>query len=463
VNHLNPSEAEQGVIGGVFMRPDCYELADLEEEHFSDPRHRLIWRVIGEMRDAGQPIDEQTVLASIEARGYKAVELAYVAELALHINTPAHVEYLAGLVREAALTRAVRDALNAVVADILRGRLHGGEALSAALAAITRLDVRGKGEGASLIGQIVGARFKELEDLADLRKRGLSAMTGLPTSLRLLDDPAPDEHHQFCAERRGGPCNCDPIPGPSTLGGIQIGVINMLLGRPAMGKSALARTIVNACTAAGHGAHVFSMEDGRRATADNAVALFSQVPANRMRTLELNRGEMSKIGEAIPKIQKRRNWIVDHHRGYTPSEIVRCVRRQRKENGTRLVVVDYFNLVRFEAKRGQSRADQMRDGLEEFAVAAGNDDIAWLVLAQLNRDLEKRDDKRPTMADAKDCGAVEEMCKVMMAVYRDVVYTASSPADEMEVLLLKNSGGAPYTAKVKWNGPTMTVSDRMRQ
>lgn len=430
------TDAEASVIGGVFMRRECFDLVDLDADDFYDPRHRLIWSAITELAGASKPIDEVTVEATLAAWGKSDAVggIAFLAEFALRVPTPDAVATYADLVRATRITRSVMTTCAEAVAAMYDRSLDGNEAMSHLMSEFSRLERRGRHDDAQRIGVIVAQRRDEL----DAVQKGDAV--GIPTGLAKLDEPSED-------------------PSQSTLGGLQIGVINMLLGRPAMGKTGLARSIVNAATAAGHGAHVFAMEDGRRATADNAMAMVSRVAAHRIRSLEMNRGELGDVGRAMITLNARRNWIVDHRRGLTPAEIVRAVRRHRKENGTRLVVVDYLNLVRFSARKGASRADEMREGLEEFAVAAGNDDIAWLVLAQLNRDLEKREDKRPTMADAKDCGAVEEMCKVMLAVYRDHVYNAASDPSDMEILLLKHSNGAPYTARVHWDGPTMTVSN----
>jgi replicative DNA helicase len=455
----NDTECEAAVIGGVFMRRECFDLVDLVDEDFYDPRHRLVWAAITQLAAESKPIDELTVEATLADWGKSEAVggLAFIANFALRVPTPENVAAYAAVVRDTRISRDVMTLCAEATAAMYDRQLNGNEAMSQLLSEFGRLDRRGRADDAQPIGVILKQRLKELED------SGTGGMVGIPTGLAKLDRPAEPVHAPACGSWRGQRHDCEMVPGPSTLGGLQIGAINMLLGRPAMGKSALARSIVNACTTAGEGAHVFSMEDGRRATADNAMALASGVAAHRIRTCEMNRGEITKMNDAITSLGKRRNWIVDHRRGLTPAEIVRAVRRHRKENGTRLVVVDYLNLVRFPSRKGGSRADEMREGLEEFAVAAGNDDIAWLVLAQLNRDLEKRDDKRPTMADAKDCGAVEEMCKVMMAVYREHVYKPDHDASDMEVLLLKHSNGAPYTARVHWDGPTMTVSDSRRQ
>jgi replicative DNA helicase len=439
VNHLNPSEAEQGVIGGVFMRPDCYDLANLVEEQFFDPRHRLIWRVIGEMRTASKPIDEQTVMASIEARGYQAVELAYVAELSLHVNTEAHVEYLAGLVREAALTRALLTAAGELVADVKAGRITGGEAVGAGLRAMSSLDTA-SGDTTKTIGELVKARTKELEEMVN---RPGGALTGVPTGLTALD---------------------------SGLGGLQPGIVTLGAARPKMGKSAFGQKVSDACVAAGIGVHVFSIEDSWRAYTDRYLARKSDVAAEKIRSLAMNTEEFRRLVGACHGATKVKGWIIDSRHGLTPDELVRSVRRHRKENNTRLVILDYFNRLRF--NRSLSRQDQMREGFEDLCTAAADDGIAYLVFAQLNRGLEARDDKHPQMSDLKDCGALEEYAKAILSFYRESVYYESIPVEEhgmkrtraadpsrMEIGVLKNSNGPEFDVLAKWHGPTMRISD----
>ncbi len=92
-----------------------------------------------------------------------------------------------------------------------------------------------------------------------------------------------------------------------------------------------------------------------------------------------------------------------------------------------------------------------------LANAAKQDRIAYLVLAQLNRDCEKRDDKRPILPDLKAAGGIEEKAKCVVMLYRPHVYDESAPADLVELIVRKNNQGQTGTATALWDGPTIRM------
>ena len=99
-----------------------------------------------------------------------------------------------------------------------------------------------------------------------------------------------------------------------------------------------------------------------------------------------------------------------------------------------------------------------------LADAALQDRIAYLVLAQLNRDCEKRDNKRPILSDLKQSGAIEERSKCVLMLYRPAVYREVDkakqpyPESRLEIIVRKNNQGQTGRAIAEWHGPTTRVS-----
>jgi replicative DNA helicase len=450
-------DLEQSVLGGILLRNVVLsEIPSLEPGDFYDPRNRAVFAAYRALERDGKPID--TVLVEHELHRADKLEAiggpGYLGDLALKVPTPENTCEYAARVRDAALGRRVAERMAQVVEEWRQGLASGADLLSMALAQLSSLDAE-QPEEAKAIGDLVKARFQEFESMAEERARGGAAITGVPTGVAGLD---------------------------AKLGGYQPGIVTILCGRPGHGKSSKALAAADAASEAGMGVHLFSLEDSWRSYTDRALARQSGVPAESMRAANLNAGDLQRIQGAASRLWRRQGWKVDDRSGITADEIIRSVRRHRKKNGTRLVIVDYVQLVR--RPRGASEYEALGEIGVAFQTAAKQDGLAYLVLSQLNRELEKRADKRPQLSDLRGSGTLEEYCKAAVAVYRGSVYggrpkrevdydcdcqvrgecSAHQPTQDawerqMQLLLIKNSTGqCPARVFAPWHGPTTRVA-----
>lgn len=440
-------DLEQCVIGAVLLDSSTLDLLPtLGSYDFHDLRARACWEAIATIRVAGQPIDTATMESALAKSGrLEAVGLPYVAECAIRVPTPENAVEYGRLVRDASLSRQVRVALAEVLERAKRERLGGGELLSAALAAISKLDAEQPDESCQ-VGEWVKQRVRELEKIAADRMAGKRALTGFPTGVLGLDE---------------------------RIGGWQPGIASIIAARPGMGKSSLALATADASSEAGFGVHAFSLEDSRRSYADRSMSRASRVPAEDMRAGTLYRQQLADLSPAIAKLHKRRNWEVDDRSGITAEEIVRSVRRKRRANATRVVIVDYIQLVKWPHGVKTSH-EALTHAISTFAVAAKQDDIAYVILSQLNRGVEQRADKRPQLSDLRESGSLEEQCKCAVGLYRgayyggepreDVDYTheMGRPNDaefarQAQIIIMKNSNGQAGRVWANWHGPTTSI------
>lgn len=439
-------DLEASILGGILLKPDVLgELPILEVDDFVDLRHRAVFRAMRNLETAGTPIDVVTLEAEIAkwAGHGDAVGWAFLGELALKVPTASNVCEYARQVREASLSRRVVAALEDVMRQGQREALRGGELLSSALAALSRIDAE-QPDGSVPISQLVRRRFAQLDKIAQDRLNGTRTLTGYPTGIAALDE---------------------------TIGGVQPAIVTIVAARPGMGKSSLGLSIADGSSSAGFGTHVFSLEDTEDAYADRTLSRSSQVPAESMRNVSLNRMQMSDITMAAARLKGRR-WLIDSRSGITAEEIVRSVRRHRRSNDTRVVIVDYVQLVKRPSRMSPHEA--LTEIITTLADAAKQDQIAYVVMSQLNRDVEKRQDKRPLLSDLRESGSLEERSKCVLGVYRGAAYgppvkgidwhpdwkgRAYEPdADEHEaqvqIGIMKNSNGRTGTVFARWHGPT---------
>lgn len=445
------SDLEQSVIGAVLLRADTLQLLPtLSSQDFRTPVARYVWDSIRNLESRNQPIDTVTIadeaarLRSDDQdndhdRDQKHSQIsAYLGGCALTVPTVDNAIEYARRLRDNTLRVRLLELAAEVSQHAKQQDLTGAEILSMALAGLSMLDAE-QPEGALPIAEVIKRRMKQLDGLA------AGELSGYPTGVQILDDK---------------------------IGGWQSGIVSLIAARPGMGKSSLGLATVDVCTDRGHGAHVFSLEDTWQAYADRTMARTSGVSAETIRSAKLSHGEMQELATNIPRVTKRKNWIFDDRSGISAQEIVRSVRRHKKRNGTKVVVVDYIQLLAKPNPR-MTTHEALSESISTLADAAKHDQIAYVVMSQLNREIEKRTDKRPQLADLRESGSLEERSKCVVGVYRGsayegkpkkgVDYQVSEPSEEefkkqVQLLVLKNSNGRTGRVFAEWHGPTTRIS-----
>lgn len=441
---------EASILGAILLHNETLSaLPKLEPDDFMDLRNRVVFTAMRNLEAAGLPIDVVTIEAEIAKHGKSESVggFAYLGELVLSVPTVENALEYAKQVREASLSRRIVNALDGVLKSYERNALTGGELLSAAMAVLSTID-EDQPDSATNISTLVQRRLKQLEVIAGERARGERTMTGFPTGIESLDEK---------------------------IGGVQPGIVTIAAARPAMGKSSLGLAVADGSSSRGFGTHLFSLEDTEDAYADRTLSRTSDVPANDMRNSTLNTGQIRDITVAISKLRGRR-WLVDGRSGITAEEIVRSVRRHRRSNNTCVVIVDYIQLVKRAPRLSPHEA--LSEIITTFADAAKQDRLAYVVMSQLNRQIESRQDKRPQLSDLRESGSLEERAKCVIGLYRGAVYGKpvkgidydddwdghSYPPDEAEhaaqvqLHVLKNSNGRTGHVWANWNGPTTRMS-----
>lgn len=262
------------------------------------------------------------------------------------------------------------------------------------------------------------------------------------------------------------------------LRGFQAGRLYYLAGRPGMGKSALAQSMLRG-DASDAGALVFSLEMDEPMLGEREIAMETGVDVAAMAFGEAPQQSQDRAVEALGPATARRIWI-DARPRLTPAEVLMTARRHIRRNPTKLVVVDHIHLMRPPRELTRANRTEQLEGisaaLKEGAKELG---VAMLVLAQLSRAVDQREDKRPDLSDLRSSGALEQDADAVMFVYRPGYYTAQSkpetvPADASpddprhrkmqdwftrmererdvaEVILAKNRAGKLGTVQLLWD------------
>lgn len=421
-------EAEQAVLGGLMLDPQSYNRisAFLAEADFYRRDHALIFRAIGEMVDRGEPADAVTLGDWFEAQGVAELVggVSYVYKLANATPSASSIGSYARIVREKAQLRRVIDAAT--------------EACTSAWAA----DAEPSAVVDAAVRAMMGIGKSHTEHTLSMRE-----------ALRRLSDRMTKIH-----------ANGGVLPGVTSgiakldkkLGGFQDGDLVLIPARPAMGKTSLLGFCVAHAGSHGIPVGLVSGEQPAEQIALRLVSARSKIAAHRIRNADLQAHEWPKLTIANADMAAWPVWIHDRS-APTIDELKRIARMWRHQHGIRALYVDYAQ--RIEGK-GRTRYEQVSEVARELKTLARDLGIPVIALAQVNRSVEQRQDKRPGMGDIADSGELEKEADQVVMLYRDDYYNAeSSDKGVAELIVEKNRHGATGTIKVGWDAEHMDFYD----
>lgn len=413
---------EGEVLGAVLLDsakwPVVAEL--LTEQHFEGERHRSIFRALDAMATANEFIDSISVGTWMinAGEGAKVDNGAYLTGLAADC-TGANTEGHARNLRDQATAReAVRIGLE------LSQSNGGDEAREAAIQALLALD-QGSTNHEHTLKDGIRAATDELMEAMDHADQ----LRGITTGFRDLD------FH---------------------TGGFQQPDLIVVGARPAMGKTSLLLQMSRAAALAQHGTGVLSTEQPLVQVAQRHLAAHSAVSLTKMRQGRVDNDESKKLVGAGTKLAGLPYWIYDKS-GPSIAEVVRVARKWRSTHGIKALYLDYLQRIR---APGKDRTEQVGYVAYALKTLARELEIPVVALAQVNREVEKRHDKRPGMADLRNSGEIEQEADLICFLYRDEVYNADSMDKGVaEIILEKNRHGYTGTVRVGWAGEFVRFND----
>ena len=228
------------------------------------------------------------------------------------------------------------------------------------------------------------------------------------------------------------------------LGGLHKSDLIILASRPSMGKSSLAANI--AFSVARNYAWEPNPEGGRKTVGGGVVAFFAlemsaeqmamrllaevtEVPSDKIRKGEISATEFGRIRDGAAEIAEHPLYI-DDTGGISIGKLAARARRLKRTSGLDLIVVDYLQLVTTGDGRVENRVQevsQVTQGLKSLAKELA---VPIIAAAQLSRQVENREDKRPQLSDLRESGSIEQDADVVMFIYREAYYLSRSPPNE---------------------------------
>ena len=232
------------------------------------------------------------------------------------------------------------------------------------------------------------------------------------------------------------------------LCGLKDDDLAIIAARPSMGKTALAMKIARNIASTGEPVLMRSIEMSRQALFTRATADIANVGGTRFYNGQIEEQHWRDIVEAVGRLDTLPIYIDDR-----PMESIaglqRAIRGFVREHGHSAVIIDYLQYIQGDkADRHDLSVETITRGLKAVARELR---IPIVLLSQLNRNLEKRNDKRPILSDLRDSGAIEQDADVIMFIYRDEVYNPDTKEPGVaEILVAKNRNGQTGRVRLSW-------------
>lgn len=412
-------DAEQAVLGGLMLVPDKIEsLADrLSVQDFYRKDHQLIYRAMLELSARGQPCDAVTLGDWFDANGFGQMMggSSYLYELAGGTASAANIQAYAEIIRGKSVRRQVIDRATRLAEDAYGSDEDSVQLVDRGVVELMELQ-KTESRFEFTLKQAMAAAYQEAQRARELGDQ----IPGIPTGLRRLD---------------------------RVLGGWHDSDLVVVGARPAMGKTALLLNFAIACKVP---CGIISAEQPMIQVGGRIIAAKSKVAAEKMRSGRFRDEDYGRLAHAIEELNDRTCQIYDRS---SPSiaDVSRIARKWKQQNGIRILFLDYLQRIESSKTGKNARRDEhvgeVARGLKNLAREL---EIPVVSLAQVSRDVDRREDKQPGMGDLSDSSSIEKEADQIITLYRPHVHDEAAEESLAILSIEKNRHGPTGIVKAAW-------------
>lgn len=408
-------DAEVSVLGGMMLSKDA--LADVSEildaDDFYRPKHATIFSIIISLFGAGQPADAITVSAELQRQGQleHVGGRGFIHDIVSAVPTAANASYYANIVRQQAMLRRLVETGTRIAQ--LGYTTDGGdvtELLNLAQSEVYKMtDSKMATDYASLY-EIIPSLVKELE----LNSSRDGELAGLSTGFGDLD---------------------------KVLLGLRPNQMIIVAARPGMGKTTLAMDFCrHIAIEKKKPVAFFSLEMNRTELVMRLLAAESEVWLSKLISGELEQRDWERISRTLERVAEAPLYV-DDSPNLTMMEIRSKARRMRQQQGIELIVIDYLQLLTSGGRSAESRQQEVSEFSRSIKLLAKELEIPIIAIAQLNRETERRDNKKPQVSDLRESGSLEQDADVVILINRPFERDEMGAVPPAQIIVGKNRSG----------------------
>lgn len=411
--------AEQAILGGLLLNGSALSLITLSEREFLFEDHQRIFKAICKLSNRGEPTDLLTVSNELRDQYPGTDYTGYLSEMCRHTPSVANIESYADLVRKYARRRNACLIANQLLQTIDK---EDQDAIDSAVRGLMDISTMGKNYEHDT-EEMMRAAYDYIERAAT------GDGIGIRTGLEQLDN---------------------------SLGGLHPGLI-VVAARPGMGKTAFG---LNLAMYINDHVGFFSSEQPYDQIGMRMIARDAGISIHDMRTGKMDIEKWKRVADVVKKLVGDSRMHLYDKPGMSINDVIRHARKWKHVHNIKMLLVDYVqNIYGFDHKADvRIQVMQVAKALADLGKELG---IPVVALAQVNRECEKRTDKRPHVSDIKESGAIEEAADEIMLLYREEYYEPNTihKRGVLEAWVGKNRHGPIGGLEFAWIKDQMKVGN----
>lgn len=407
-------QAEESVLGSVLLNNDALAnvLPILRPEHFYVRSNRVVYQAMVDLGGQGKSLDAVTIGTHLKAKGElkKIGGAVALNNLTDQIVTSVRAGEYARIVRDLHAQRSVIYAAQEIIAKGYSGVSNTEEYLTESQKAIALAASSATYGGGP---RQIDADIKEIfGDLETGREPEGIVKTGIP----IIDH---------------------------ITGGLWPGLLTVVAGRPSMGKSCFVLNVAANVALSGKKVLYFTLEDVRKYTVRRLLSRFANIDLTDLTLRKITDTQWPNLIQAANNLSGNKPLWIEDASALSSSAIHQIAAAHKMLHGLDLLIIDHLGEV---SERGDQteRASKAAATCRDIAKALG---IPVLLASQLNREVEKRPNKRPQLADLKQSGRIEEVARSVWFLYRPGYYDGDEKSRQLELIVAKANHGKTGTLK----------------
>ena len=426
-------EAERSVLGAAMLNKEVLFdiLEEVKEDDFYNESHKEIFRAIWELYRKNSAVDMLTVCEELKSR--QSLDMvggrAYIATLTAEVPSTANGREYAKIIAEKAIMRQMIRTAEDITEKGYESKMAAREILDYAESGIFQIAQMRQKNDYTKIQDVLLENLKIIDAAAQNKDK----ITGIPTGFHDLDEKT---------------------------SGLQRSDLVIVAARPGMGKTAFALNIAQQ-SAVKHGtsAIIFSLEMSMEQLGQRLLAMQARVEMQKLKQGDLDRKDWDRVSLGVDELNNSKI-VIDDTPGISLMEMRNKCRRLKAEQGLDLIVVDYLQLMTFEGKT-DNRQQEISALSRNMKLLAREMNCPVILLSQLSRAPELRQDKRPMLSDLRESGSIEQDADIVIFLYRDDYYNENTEKPGVcEVNIAKHRSGPTDKIELTWVSRYTKFSDK---
>ena len=440
----NNKEAEQSLLSSMFISRYALEKATdlLSGDDFYYDNNRIIYNALENINKKGIPVDMTSVITELKNTNKleEAGGISYITDVLNSEAVATNADYYIKKVNDTSLLRRLIKVSEEIGTLGYESTDEVDEALDEAERKVLSIVKNRQGSEFRPFKEILNETREKLEQLYNSK----GDVTGIASGFIDLDKMTAGFHENQ---------------------------LIIVAARPAMGKTLFALNVAVNAALQGKSVAIFNLEMDANQLANRILSSVGQINGRKFLSASFNNNDWTRLNEAISQLEDAKIFINDMAESTIGAIRSKCRRLKSSESGLDLVVVDYLQLVSGGKNYGTNRQQEVSDISRALKLLALELHIPIIALAQLSRDVEKRDNKRPILSDLRESGSIEQDADIVTFIHREAYYSKGEKKEDddgdnkeaiSELIVAKHRNGNTGTVELVFDGNRCTFKNYIK-